>query len=402
MLFSFAFFILVAMFLAKVFEKLRLPSLLGMLLTGILLGGYSKNYFVDTLGYKYLESFFISDKILLISSDLRLCALIIILIRAGLSIDKKVLNRIGKVAIRMASIPCLMEGFTIMMVTHLLLGYSYSISGCLGFIIAAVSPAVVVPEMLVLKEKGYGKEKDIPTIILAGASIDDVFAITLFSSFLAMAMGKGVNIYLEIIKIPISIIIGIVLGLLAGEILVRIFKEYHTRDTRKAIIFMMVAAVFHQLENINLFPIASLLGIMAMGFMILERNSELAKRLSTKFNKIWVFAEILLFVLIGAAVNIGVVFNSGFVGVIIILIGLVGRMLGVGISLMGSNLNKKERVFCGLAYTPKATVQAAIAGIPLMMGVPHGEILLAIGVLSIIITVPIGVFGIRIGRKKLL
>lgn len=402
MLFSFAFFILVAMFLAKIFDKLRLPSLLGMLLTGILLGGYSKNYFVGTLGYKYLESFFISDKILLISSDLRLCALIIILIRAGLSIDKKVLNRIGKVAIRMASIPCLMEGFTIMMVTHLLLGYSYSISGCLGFIIAAVSPAVVVPEMLVLKEKGYGKEKDIPTIILAGASIDDVFAITLFSSFLAMSMGKGVNIYLEVIKIPISIIVGIVLGLLAGEILVRIFKEYHTRDTRKAIIFMMVAAVFHQLENINLFPIASLLGIMAMGFMILERNPELAKRLSTKFNKIWVFAEILLFVLIGAAVNVGVVFNSGFVGVIIILIGLIGRMLGVGISLMGSNLNKKERVFCGLAYTPKATVQAAIAGIPLMMGVPHGEILLAIGVLSIIITVPIGVFGIRIGRKKLL
>lgn len=402
MLFSFAFFILVAMFLAKVFEKLRLPSLLGMLLTGILLGGYSKNYFVDTLGYKYLESFFISDKILLISSDLRLCALIIILIRAGLSIDKKVLNRIGKIAIRMASIPCLMEGFTIMIVTHLLLGYSYSISGCLGFIIAAVSPAVVVPEMLVLKEKGYGKEKDIPTIILAGASIDDVFAITLFSSFLAMAMGKGVNIYLEVIKIPVSIVIGIILGLLAGEILVRIFKEYHTRDTRKAIIFMMVAAVFHQLENINLFPIASLLGIMAMGFMILERHPELAKRLSIKFNKIWVFAEILLFVLIGAAVNVGVVFNSGFVGVIIILIGLIGRMLGVGISLMGSNLNKKERVFCGLAYTPKATVQAAIAGIPLMMGVPHGEILLAIGVLSIIITVPIGVFGIRIGRKKLL
>ncbi|MGB0405099.1 MAG: cation:proton antiporter, partial [Fusobacterium sp.] len=222
MLFSFAFFILVAMFLAKVFEKLRLPSLLGMLLTGILLGGYSKNYFVDILGYDYLNSFFISDKILSISSDLRLCALIIILIRAGLGIDKKVLNRIGKVAIRMASIPCLLEGFTIMIVTHLLLGYNYFISGCLGFIIAAVSPAVVVPEMLELKEKGYGKEKDIPTIILAGASIDDVFAITLFSSFLAMAMGQGVNIYLEVIKIPLSIIIGITLGILAGEILVRI------------------------------------------------------------------------------------------------------------------------------------------------------------------------------------
>lgn len=402
MLFSFAFFILVAMFLAKVFEKLRLPSLLGMLLTGILLGGYSKNYFVDILGYDYLNSFFISDKILSISSDLRLCALIIILIRAGLGIDKKVLNRIGKVAIRMASIPCLLEGFTIMIVTHLLLGYNYFISGCLGFIIAAVSPAVVVPEMLELKEKGYGKEKDIPTIILAGASIDDVFAITLFSSFLAMAMGQGVNIYLEVIKIPLSIIIGITLGILAGEILVRIFKKYHTRDTRKAIIFMMIAAVFHELENIKMFPIASLLGIMAMGFMILERNPKLAKRLSLKFNKIWVFAEILLFVLIGAAVNVGVIFNSGIIGVMIIIIGLSGRMIGVGISLIGSNLNNKERVFCGLAYTPKATVQAAIAGIPLMMGVPHGETLLAIGVLSIIITVPIGVLGIRIGRKELL
>ncbi|MFK4784998.1 cation:proton antiporter [Fusobacterium sp. MFO224] len=402
MLFSFAFFILVAMFLAKVFEKLRLPSLLGMLLTGILLGGYSKNYFVNTLGYSYLNSFFISDKILSISSDLRLCALIIILIRAGLGIDKKVLNRIGKVAIRMASIPCLLEGFTITIITHILLGYNYFICGCLGFIIAAVSPAVVVPEMLDLKEKGYGKEKDIPTIILAGASIDDVFAITLFSSFLAMAMGQGVNIYLEIIKIPLSIVIGIVLGLLTGEVLVRMFKKYHTRDTRKAIIFMMLAAVFHELENIKLFPIASLLGIMAMGFMILERDSELAKRLSLKFSKIWVFAEILLFVLIGAAVNVGVIFNSGVVGVIIIIIGLLGRMLGVGLSLVGSNLNKKERIFCGLAYTPKATVQAAIAGIPLMLGVPHGETLLAIGVLSIIITVPIGVLGIRIGRKKLL
>lgn len=402
MLFSFAFFILTAMLLAKFFEKLKMPALLGMLLTGILLGEYSKNYFVNVLGYKILNSFFISEKILLISSDLRMSALIIILIRAGLGIDRKVLNRIGKIAVKMASIPCLIEGFTIMLVTHLLLGYDYFTSGCLGFIVAAVSPAVVVPEMLELKEKGYGKEKDIPTIILAGASIDDVFAITLFSSFLAMSLGKGINVYLEIIKIPISIVVGIVLGLLSGEILVKMFKKYHTRDTRKAIIFMMTAAVFHELENLQIFPIASLLGIMAMGFVILEKNQILAKRLSLKFNKIWVFSEILLFVLIGSAVNVGVIFDSGVIGMLIILIGLLGRMVGVGISLIGSNLNKKERVFCGLAYTPKATVQAAIAGIPLMMGVPNGETILAIGVLSIIITVPIGVLGIRIGRKKLL
>lgn len=402
MIFSFSFFILTALLFAKIFEKLKLPALLGMLLTGVLLGEYSKNYFIGSLGYNFLNSFFISDKILLISSDLRLFALITILIRAGLGIDKETLNRIGKIAIKMASIPCLVEGFTIMFATHFLLGYSYPVSGCLGFIIAAVSPAVVVPEMLDLKDKGLGKEKEIPTIILAGASIDDVFAITLFTSFLSMAIGKNVNIYKEIINIPVSILIGIGLGAIVGIILVKIFKNFHIRDTRKAIIFIMVSIVFHELENIKLFPIASLLGIMSMGFIILEKYPDVAKRLALKFNKIWSFAEILLFVLIGAAVNINVIFDSGIIGIIIILIGLIGRTLGVFISLLNSDLNKKERIFCALSYTPKATVQAAISGIPLMLGVPHGEILLAIGVLSIIITVPIGIFGIRFGKNKLL
>ena len=402
MLFSFAFFILIAIGLSKLFEKLRLPGLLGMILTGIILGEYSRNYIVNILKLDFLEPFFISDKILSISPDLRLCALIVILIRAGLGIDRVSLKKIGNVALKMSCIPCLFEGFTIMMVTHLLLGFPLPICGTLGFIIAAVSPAVVVPEMLSLKEKNLGKEREIPTLILAGASIDDIFAITLFSSFLSLSLGKNVNIYKEFLKIPLSIIIGIVLGGVIGIILVKFFKKYHIRDTRKAIIFLMVGIIFHQLETLNIFPIASLLGIMTMGFIILEKYPILAKRLSTKFNKIWVFSEIILFVLIGAAVNIKVIFSSSSVGVIIVLIGLVGRMLGVGVSLFGSNLNKKESLFCGLSYIPKATVQAAISGIPLAMGVPHGEILLAIGVLSIIISVPMGVIGIRIGQTRLL
>ena len=402
MLFSFAFFILIAIGLSKLFEKLRLPGLLGMILTGIILGEYSKNYIVNILKLDFLEPFFISDKILSISSDLRLCALIVILIRAGLGIDRESLKKIGNVALKMSCIPCLFEGFTIMMVTHLLLGFPLPICGTLGFIIAAVSPAVVVPEMLSLKEKNLGKEREIPTLILAGASIDDIFAITLFSSFLSLSLGKNVNIYKEFLKIPLSIIIGIVLGGVIGIILVKFFKKYHIRDTRKAIIFLMVGIIFHQLETLNIFPIASLLGIMTMGFIILEKYPILAKRLSTKFNKIWVFSEIILFVLIGAAVNIEVIFSSSSVGVIIVFIGLIGRMLGVGVSLFGSNLNKKERLFCGLSYIPKATVQAAISGIPLAMGVPYGEILLAIGVLSIIISVPIGVIGIRMGQTRLL
>lgn len=402
MLFSFAFFILIAIGLSKLFEKLRLPGLLGMILTGIILGEYSKNYIVNILKLDFFEPFFISDKILSISSDLRLCALIVILIRAGLGIDRVSLKKIGNVALKMSCIPCLFEGFTIMMVTHLLLGFPLPICGTLGFIIAAVSPAVVVPEMLSLKEKNLGKEREIPTLILAGASIDDIFAITLFSSFLSLSLGKNVNIYKEFLTIPLSIIIGIVLGGVIGIILVKFFKKYHIRDTRKAIIFLMVGIIFHQLETLNIFPIASLLGIMTMGFIILEKYPILAKRLSTKFNKIWVFSEIILFVLIGAAVNIEVIFSSSSVGVIIVFIGLIGRMLGVGVSLFGSNLNKKERLFCGLSYIPKATVQAAISGIPLAMGVPHGEILLAIGVLSIIISVPIGVIGIRMGQTRLL
>ncbi len=383
MLFSFAVFILTAMLLAKGFEKLHMPPLLGMLFTGILLGSYSKDYFVTEKGLTFLNSFFISDKILDVSNELRTLGLIIILIRAGLGIDKEVLKKIGKTAVKMASLPCLFEGFTVMFATHFILGYSLPVAGCLGFILAAVSPAVIVPEMLSLKEKGLGKEKEIPTIILAGASIDDVFAITLFTAFLGMSLGQEINIFQEILKIPVSILSGLLLGLAAGYILYLLFKFFHIRDTRKALIFMTAAIMLHHVEEMNIFPIASLLGIMSMGFIILAKDNSLAKRIALKFNKIWVF-------------------ESGHIGVLIGLIGLIGRLIGVTTALYNSNLNTKEKLFCGISYIPKATVQAATAGIPLAAGVPHGDTILAIGVLAIIITVPIGVTGIRLGRDTLL
>ena len=248
MLFSFAFFILIAIGLSKLFEKLRLPGLLGMILTGIILGEYSKNYIVNILKLDFLEPFFISDKILSISSDLRLCALIVILIRAGLGIDRESLKKIGNVALKMSCIPCLFEGFTIMMVTHLLLGFPLPICGTLGFIIAAVSPAVVVPEMLSLKEKNLGKEREIPTLILAGASIDDIFAITLFSSFLSLSLGKNVNIYKEFLKIPLSIIIGIVLGGVIGIILVKFFKNIISVIQEKRLYFLWLELLFINLK----------------------------------------------------------------------------------------------------------------------------------------------------------
>ena len=373
-----------------------------MLFTGILLGQYSKDYFINERGMTYLSSFFISDKILDVSSELRTLGLIIILIRAGLGIDRQVLQRIGFTAIKMASLPCLLEGFTVMFAVHFIFGYPLAIAGCLGFILAAVSPAVVVPEMLALKEKGLGKKKEIPTIILAGASIDDVFAITLFTAFLGMSLGTGISIFDEVLKIPVSIVSGLMLGLFVGYILILLFKHFHIRDTRKAIIFLMAAIMFHHIEELKLFPIASLLGIMAMGFIILAKDAGLAKRLAMKFNKIWVFGEILLFVLIGAAVNTKVIFESGHVGVLIVIVGLIGRFIGVTIALYKSELNTKEKLFCCISYIPKATVQAATAGIPLAMGVPHGDTILAIGVLAIIITVPIGITGIRLGRDTLL
>ncbi|MGH4125032.1 MAG: cation:proton antiporter [Clostridium sp.] len=387
---SLAIIIILGLLFNKLFEKLKLPGLLGMLILGVLLGPYGTNI--------------ISPDILKISPDLRKIALIIILLRAGLGIKKDTLNKVGVPALKMSCIPGIFEGLSIMVVGSYVLGISKIEAGMLGFIIAAVSPAVVVPPMLNFISKGKGEKKGIPTIILAGASIDDVFAITIFSTFLGLYSGKNVNIPMKILDIPISILLGIVLGIVVGLILTRIFKKYHMRDTKKTFILIAAAIMVTGVEDAfkNIVPIASLLGVMTIGFILLEKYSKVANRLSLKLNKVWVIAEIFLFVLVGAKVNIHVALTSGVLGLIIIILGLTARSIGVLVSLMGTNLNVKERLFCVISYIPKATVQAAMGAVPLAAGVKSGEVILAIAVLSIFITAPLGAIGIKISGEKLL
>ncbi|MDR7869753.1 MAG: cation:proton antiporter [Tissierellaceae bacterium] len=374
----------------KIFEKLKLPGLLGMLILGVLIGPHGFNL--------------IQQEMLLISADLRSIALIIILLRAGLGISKDDLKKVGINALKMSCIPGLIEGLLIAFVSIKLLGFTFAQGGILGFIIAAVSPAVVVPSMLKLMENNIGTKKGVPTLILAGASIDDVFAITVFSAFLGLYSGSNMNIGVQLLNIPISIILGILAGIVIGFVLIRIFKKYHIRDTKKVLLILGFSILLNQLEIIlkTKLQVASLLGVMTIGFVIIERLPKVGVRLSNKFNKIWVFAEILLFVLVGAQVDVNVALKAGRVGIIIILVGLVGRSIGVIISLLGSDYNFKERLFCVIAYIPKATVQAAMGAVPLSLGVESGDVILAIAVLSILITAPLGAIGIHYSAEKLL
>ncbi|KNF08633.1 sodium/proton antiporter, CPA1 family [Gottschalkia purinilytica] len=387
---SLAIIMLLGMMANWIFSKLRLPGLLGMLILGVLIGPYGLNL--------------LDIEMMKISGDLRKIALIIILLRAGLGINKNDLKKVGKTAIKLSCIPGLIEGFTIAFISIKVLGFSFIQGGMLGFIIAAVSPAVVTPQMINLMEEKIGTNKGIPTLILAGASIDDVFAITIFSTFLGLYGGKNINIAMKILGIPISIILGIVLGVVVGLIIIRILKKFDIHDTKKILIVLGLAILLTTLENIlkNKIEIASLLGVMTIGFIIFDKAPNLGKTLSVKFNKIWTFAEILLFVLVGAEVNTSIALEAGVKGVVIILVGLIGRSIGVMISVIGTNLSWKERLFCIISYLPKATVQAAMGAIPLSMGVKSGDIILAIAILSIIITAPLGALGISITSNKLL
>lgn len=373
-----------------IFTKMKLPGLLGMLILGVILGPY---------GFNLLEPSLLSA-----SADFRKIALIIILLRAGIGISREDLNKVGKTAIKMSCIPGLVEGFFIAFASIKFLGFTFIQGGILGFILAAVSPAVVVPQMLSFMERRIGTNKGIPTLILAGASIDDVFAITIFSTFLGLYSGSHVNIGIKLLGIPISIVLGIGSGAVIGFFMVRVFKKYHIRDTKKVLLIIGASILLTALENLlkNKIEIAGLLGVMTIGFIILEKMPQVGKRLGLKLNKIWIFAEILLFVLVGAQVNIGVAINAGVVGIAVILIGLIGRSIGVLISLVGTKLNWRERVFCIIAYLPKATVQAAIGAIPLSLGVASGEIILAIAVLSILITAPLGAIAISFSSTRLL
>ncbi|MFW5648827.1 MAG: cation:proton antiporter [Candidatus Alkaliphilus sp. MAG34] len=387
---SLAIILLLGLLANKLFEKLGLPGLLGMLILGVLVGPYG-------LGI-------LQPNMILISADLRKIALIVILLRAGFGIKKDDLKKTGIIALKMSSIPCIVEGLFVAFASMKFLNFTFIQGGILGFIIAAVSPAVVVPSMLGLIENNVGSKKGIPTLILAGASIDDVFAITIFSAFLGLYSGSHVNIATQLLGIPISIVLGITIGVVIGFILIKLFERYHIHDAKKVLLILGFSILLSELENMieMKLQIATLLGVMAAGFVIMEKLPNIGQKLSDKFSDIWVFAQILLFVLVGAQVNINVALEAGGIGVIIILTGLVGRSLGVIISLFATNLNWKERLFCIIAYIPKATVQAAIGAIPLSLGVESGEVILAIAVLSILITAPLGAIGIHYFSKKLL
>ncbi|WP_346913056.1 cation:proton antiporter [Clostridium sp.] len=387
---SIAIIILLAIVSNFIFEKIKLPGLLGMLILGITIGPYGFNL--------------IHGDLLNISPDLRKIALIVILLRAGLGIKTSDLKKIGKPAIKMSCIPGILEGFAIAFIATKLLGFTFIQGGILGFIIAAVSPAVVVPQMINLIDNKIGTNKSIPTLILAGASIDDVFAITILTSFLALYADKSVNIASQLLQIPLSIILGIGLGLILGFIIIHLFKKCSINMVKKILIVLAISILLTTLETIfkDKVLIASLLGVMTIGFILTEKLPKVAAPLSQGLNKLWVFAEILLFVLVGAQVNISVAFTSGPIGIVIIFIGLICRSIGVIISLIGTNLNVKEKIFCVISYIPKATVQAAMGALPLSLGVASGDLILAISVLSILITAPLGAIGINVSSKSLL
>ena len=387
---SLSLILLLGMVSNRLFEQLNLPGLLGMLLTGVLLGPY---------GFDLL-----SPDLLAVSGDLRLIALIIILLRAGLGLDRETLNRIGGPALRMSFLPGLAEGLVVILTASLLLGIGWKEAGILAFLLAAVSPAVVVPGMLDLIEKGASPGKKIPTLILAGASLDDVVAITLFTAFTALYSGTRVSVFLQVLQIPLSIGLGLLLGILSGLILVWLYRRFPMRATRQVMVLLGGAILLTSLEDAlaGRLPLASLLSVMTVGFLLLEHSPGTAHGISSKLGKIWLFAQLLLFVLVGAAVNIQVALDSGLTGVIIIGAGLLGRSAGVLLSLIRTGFSRQEKLFCIIAYTPKATVQAAMGAVPLALGVPSGEIFLAIAVLSILITAPLGALGIRITGESFL
>lgn len=387
---SLALIILFGLLFNKLFTKLKVPGLLGMIMIGVFIGPHG----FDLLSKGILEA----------SSDFRKIALIVILLRAGLGIKKEDIKKVGRPAISLGFIPGLLEGFTTSYISMKLFNLTFVQGGMLGFIIAAVSPAVIVPAMLGLMEKGLGREKNIPTLILAGASIDDVFAITIFSTFMGMYSGIRINIVTKIIGIPLSIILGISIGAIIGIILVQVFKKYHMRDTKKVLYIVAISILLTTFETIikSKLEIAGLLGVMTIGFIIFEKLPEVGSKMASKLDKIWVFAEILLFVLVGAQVNIILALNTGSKGILLIGIGLIARSIGVLLSLLGTELNMKEKLFCIFSYIPKATVQATIGGIPLAMGVESGDLILSLAVLSIIITAPLGSIAIKLGGDKLL
>lgn len=389
MLLSIALILMVGMTFGWICKKIKLPSLLGMLATGILLGPYVLDL--------------IDASILSISSEIRKIALIIILTRAGLSLDLSGLKKIGRPAVMMCFVPASFELIGMLLLAPKLLGLSMLEAAIMGAVLAAVSPAVVVPRMVKLMEEGYGTKKGIPQLILAGASVDDVYVIVLFTTFISMIQGNGVSV-IRFVNIPISIVFGILIGFISGWMLSNYFEKVHIRDTIKILIILSWSFILVAIEDALHTPItfSALIAIMFIGIALQKYREEVSARLSEKYSKLWVAAEVFLFVLVGATVNINYLGHVGMKALIVIAGALVLRMFGVFVCLLGTNLHAKERLFSMMAYTPKATVQAAIGGIPLSLGLGCGDIVLTVAVLAIVLTAPLGAFAIDLSYKKML
>lgn len=395
MIASLAYIFLLGLAFAAVCAKLKLPRIIGMLAAGIILGPYALNM-LDT-------------SVLAVSADLRKIALIIILLKAGLSLDLSDLKKVGRPAVMMSFVPACFEILAYMLFAPYILGITKIEAAVMGAVMSAVSPAVVIPRMSMLMDNGYGTKKSIPQLIMAGASCDDIFVIVLFSAFAGMAQGGTANVY-DFIGIPLSIILGVVLGSVAGICLGMFFESAnkrgrYIRNSMKVIIVLGISFILVSVETWteNIIPISGLLAVVGMACAIkIKCVPSVTKRLSEKFGKLWIAAEVILFVLVGAAVDIRYTMGAGIAAVGMILTALIFRCAGVFICVIGTELNRKERLFCIISYLPKATVQAAIGSVPLAMGLPCGKLVLSVSVLGILITAPLGAIGIDMTYEKLL
>ena len=385
---TFAVLLLGGWLFSRVFRILRLPTILGMVLFGIALGAVAGERVSSTLWE--------------VEPLLKSLALIVILLRAGLGLKKEMLQRAGVTAVLMTFVPCVCEGAVLTVLFRSVFAFPWEVAGLTAFMLAAVSPAVIVPSMLELIERGYGQRHGVPSIVLAGASADDVFAITLFSVFLGLATSEQVSISGALLSIPLSIGVGVLSGVILGTFLVRYFRAAYTRvrATEKTLVLLTGAMLLVQIGDWT--HTAALLGVMTVGFLLLERAEEVAHELGLKLKKVWIFAEIVLFVLIGLSVDLPTAVNAGARGLLVLAGGLVARSVGVLIATAFSSLDWRERAFCVIAYLPKATVQAALGSVALQHGVAQGEVILAIAVLSIVVTAPLGLFGIKILGTRLL
>ena len=389
MLLSIALILLVGMSMGWICRKIKLPGLLGMLITGIVLGPYVLNM--------------LDIKLLGISADLRKIALIIILTRAGLGLDLTSLKKIGRPAVLMCFVPATFELAGMLLLAPRLMGMSLLEAAVMGAVLAAVSPAVVVPRMVKLMEEGYGVKEGIPQLILAGASVDDVYVIVLFSTFSGMMQGEGASV-IRFVNIPVSIILGMIIGLTIGILLAFYFQKVHIRDTAKVLIILGISFLLAAAEDSLTTPVtfSALIAIMFIGVGLQRKREAVAKRLAVKYGKLCVAAEVFLFVLVGATVNIGYLGRVGVRALLMIAGALLFRMAGVWVCLLGTGLKTGEKAFTMLAYTPKATVQAAIGGIPLALGFACGDTVLTVAVLAIVLTAPLGAFAIDLSYRKLL